>query len=78
MESYAAVKSDGSLISVGDSYVFQRGEVYCKAAPEIMGTELTVPQESGVHYNYIIEPLTAGNAIALEFNTPPHHALVLL
>ena len=78
MESYAAVKSDGSLISVGDCYVFQRGDVYCKAGPEIMGTELTVPQESGVQYNYIIEPLTAGNAIALEFNTPPYHALVLL
>jgi hypothetical protein len=42
------------------------------------GTEITVSQESGVNYNYIIEPLTAGNAMAIEFNTPPHHALVLL
>lgn len=78
MESYAAIKIDGSLINVGDCYVFQRGEVYCRTDPGMKDIEITVPQESGVQYNYIIELLTPGNAMAIEFNTPPHHALVLL
>jgi hypothetical protein len=78
-ESYLAfIINDEVRLKLDDVYMFQRGQIYCRAEPGKINFEFGVPRASGIQYRFILQPLVNQGAMLMDTIVPPEDALVLL